>query len=530
METIGTTLPEWDMIQALPARGSNVSLAKCQSTGGLVFVTQCSKDLADAARPAVGRRLQHITELLCARANETGGACLVTSWVTGMTLEEHVLLHGAVEPGRALCMLDALVQGLDALHGCGAVHGFVSPRSVVLTDSDAVVLTHAAPTDDPRWRSPERLLGGGPSAADDVWGAHITMLQAVAGRPLLARGVSPQQVLSAVQESALRRVVDAVHHEPLRHALREGLMLAFSPAPAPTVEDGSHRPERTPPPDRSPITEHGEHTQRRAAAPPTRKADPQRTMPRPRPMWIVGLAGAILVAVLVVASFIALPRLVVASNGAQTVASNKDHVAATAPVASKVVPSASRSTSPAPPVSASASPAVSVSDAPPSSSVDACVRRHFLPDAMSPHRPATVMCDQHDPRKLTAYVASSLVFASDGRVTEAMQEWSRLQGFQPVVLAMIRAQCCDAPAGWKASARAEQGLWEATHELAEAVRTRQPAGEALAQYHRRAVQAGSAWWYAAPPCTGGQRWFDRFAARNGWPANTGAQCRQMLSR
>lgn len=98
----------------------------------------------------------------------------------------------------------ALASALGALHRAGLAHGALRPEVIHLGAAGTVQVTGTgiatllpAPGIDsaadrclgsPRFVAPERLAGGSPSAAADVWSVGLVLAELLAGQPLLPTG------------------------------------------------------------------------------------------------------------------------------------------------------------------------------------------------------------------------------------------------------------------------------------------------------------------------------------------------------
>jgi serine/threonine protein kinase len=116
-------------------------------------------------------------------ALEAGGVIAVSEHVPGRSL--HELFAQRVSPVKAVAWLLRLIEATQALHQKGAVHGAISPLSIVAEPEGravAPVLSQlSAPALGP-YCSPERLKGGAPTIADDVWALHATLYALLAGK------------------------------------------------------------------------------------------------------------------------------------------------------------------------------------------------------------------------------------------------------------------------------------------------------------------------------------------------------------
>ena len=118
---------------------------------------------------------------------------LVTEWVEGETLEE-VLRRGHLPPTTAIRIAEALAWALAHVHDRGAIHCDVKPSNVLVRNDGQVKLADfgiATPTGlthdgtvfgSIHYMSPERLVGGAPSPACDVYALGVTLYEMITGR------------------------------------------------------------------------------------------------------------------------------------------------------------------------------------------------------------------------------------------------------------------------------------------------------------------------------------------------------------
>ncbi|MBZ4016786.1 hypothetical protein CCS38_13750, partial [Streptomyces purpurogeneiscleroticus] len=181
--------------------------------------------------------------------DDAGLPCIVMEYVPSVTLgdviKEAALSGGGVPPDEAARIGRGMIAALRAAHAAGVLHRDVKPGNVLLGDDGRVVLTDfgiavASGTSTLTktgelvgsidYLAPERVKGGTPGPASDLWALGATLYQAVEGRP-------PFRKNTAV-ETAYAIAVDPL--DPPRNAgpltsLIEAL-LAKEPADRPTAE------------------------------------------------------------------------------------------------------------------------------------------------------------------------------------------------------------------------------------------------------------------------------------------------------
>jgi hypothetical protein len=113
-----------------------------------------------------------------------GAGVAVAEHLPGRTLRA-VLADGPLHAAKAVAWVLRLADAVQALHAVGAVHGAISPRSVLANAEGrpiAPVLTQLVTPSIGAFCPPERLRGGAESASDDVWALYATLYAALTGR------------------------------------------------------------------------------------------------------------------------------------------------------------------------------------------------------------------------------------------------------------------------------------------------------------------------------------------------------------
>lgn len=110
-----------------------------------------------------------------------GFGVAIAEFVPGTTLHAELGRSG-MNPSKAVAWMLRLADALSALHGAGAVHGSLSPRSVIAVPTGraiAPVLSQLVAPAIGAFCPPERLKGSAETAPDDVWALHATLYAAL---------------------------------------------------------------------------------------------------------------------------------------------------------------------------------------------------------------------------------------------------------------------------------------------------------------------------------------------------------------
>jgi len=212
----GRRLGRYRLAQRIGEGGMGVVHLGVDSDGRAVAVKVLRPHIAGdpEARRRLGREVDSLRRVRHPRIAEVLDAdvdgetpYVVTQFVPGMALDEHVRTHGPLD-GAALARLgNGLGEALAAIHAAGIVHRDLKPGNVLMLDGDPVVIdfgiAHVA--DDvrltstglvmgtPGYLSPELVEGDQVTQATDWWGWAATMAFAATGRPPFGRG--PMEVV-----------------------------------------------------------------------------------------------------------------------------------------------------------------------------------------------------------------------------------------------------------------------------------------------------------------------------------------------
>jgi serine/threonine protein kinase len=171
---------------------------------------------------------------------------IVMEPLSGQTLAELIIAEGPLSIARVTHVGLGLLDVLMAAHRLGILHCDVKPANVHLCDDGRVVLTDfgiaCSMLDEasdraqmlagsPLYTAPERLRGGKPGPASDMFSLGATLFTALEGKSPFS-GSSLFEITVAVVEG---KPTPCVHAGPLRPVI-EGL-LAKNPVDRPTGEE-----------------------------------------------------------------------------------------------------------------------------------------------------------------------------------------------------------------------------------------------------------------------------------------------------
>jgi hypothetical protein len=154
-----------------------------------------------------------------------GAGFAVAEHLPGKSLRG-LLEAGPLHPAKAVAWTLRLADAVQALHASGAVHGAISPRSVLAEPSArtiAPVLSQLiAPPVGP-FCPPERLRGAPESASDDVWALCATLYTMLTGKAPFA-GDTREALLRAMAIRPAPLVASGVAEPVLQEIIGRGLM------------------------------------------------------------------------------------------------------------------------------------------------------------------------------------------------------------------------------------------------------------------------------------------------------------------
>ncbi|HVY47268.1 MAG TPA: hypothetical protein VHB21_15375, partial [Minicystis sp.] len=107
-------------------------------------------------------------------------------------LAERIAQDGSVNELDAVGWAIRLAKRLEALHALGVAHGSVSPACVETDGAERAKRGRLADVrstpSNVAYQSPERVLGGDISIADDTWAVAATLYTLLTGSPPFAGG------------------------------------------------------------------------------------------------------------------------------------------------------------------------------------------------------------------------------------------------------------------------------------------------------------------------------------------------------
>ncbi|MEO3867821.1 protein kinase [Nonomuraea sp. B12E4] len=181
---------------------------------------------------------------------DRGRLYLVTEYIDGISLEDHLIEHGALSPSVLHAAAVGVAAALTAIHAVGLVHRDLKPANVMLTLAGPRVIdfglarstrhvdsrhTNAGMVmGTPGWIAPEQVFEGRTSPAGDVfaWGSLIAYA-GLGGHPfgegdayvMAARARTAPPDLRGLPAPLDRLVAAAIHPDPARRPAARQLLL-----------------------------------------------------------------------------------------------------------------------------------------------------------------------------------------------------------------------------------------------------------------------------------------------------------------
>lgn len=177
---------------------------------------------------------------------------VVTRYVPGLSLHEHVAAEGPVVGPDLLWLASCLAEGLAAVHAVGVLHRDVKPGNVLMEGRTPILIDFglARVADDvrltqtgwllgtPGYLAPEILYGDDATSAADVHAWAATVAYAATGRAPYGRGPAMaimdrtrrgQHDLSGIEQPMADVLAMALHPDPLERPLLEELLAWLRP-------------------------------------------------------------------------------------------------------------------------------------------------------------------------------------------------------------------------------------------------------------------------------------------------------------
>ncbi|MEU7858129.1 serine/threonine-protein kinase [Nonomuraea sp. NPDC049141] len=239
---------------------------------------------------------------------------LVTEYIEGISLEDHLIEHGPLTPSVLHSAAVGVAAALTAIHAVGLVHRDLKPANVMLTLGGPRVIdfglarsTHVSSRHTnagmvmgtPGWIAPEQVFEGRTSPAGDVfaWGSLIAYA-GLGGHPfgegdayvMAARARTAPPDLRGLPAPLDRLVAAAIHPDPARRPAAKQLLLELVGAadePAAQLAATRHLSSSWNPSEFPPLAEFPHNPQVRPAppgwTPPPQARQPQVHPPQPHP-------------------------------------------------------------------------------------------------------------------------------------------------------------------------------------------------------------------------------------------------------
>ncbi|TIC88012.1 serine/threonine protein kinase [Nocardioides sp. GY 10113] len=225
---------------------------------------------------------------------------VVTRYVPGLSLHDHVLEEGPVSGRDLYWLAGCLAEGIAAVHAAGVLHRDVKPANVLMEGRTPILIDFglARVADDPRlthtgwlmgtpgYLAPEILYGDDATAAADVHAWAATVAYAALGRAPYGRGPAMaildrvrrgEHDLAGIERPMADVLAAALSPEPLERPLLDELLAWLRP-----LSTRPDAPVAAPPTGGVLGTSGDDFTYPLAAVPPPE--DRARSMPGPAPV------------------------------------------------------------------------------------------------------------------------------------------------------------------------------------------------------------------------------------------------------
>ncbi|GGO71604.1 serine/threonine-protein kinase [Nonomuraea cavernae] len=290
------------------ADGSRVALKAIRRdfTADPVYRARFHEEVSNARKVAsfcTARVLDH--------GEHEGVLYLVTEYIDGISLEDHLIEHGALTPSVLHSAAVGVAAALTAIHAAGLVHRDLKPANVMLTLAGPRVidfgLARSSHVDSrhtnagmvmgtPGWIAPEQVFEGRTSPAGDVfaWGSLIAYA-GLGGHPfgegdayvMAARARTAPPDLRGLPAPLDRLVAAAIHPDPVRRPAAKQLLLELVGAadePAAQLAATRHLSSSWNPSDLPPFPRPAPHHAGQAPPPHPSSVQPPPNPAGPRPV------------------------------------------------------------------------------------------------------------------------------------------------------------------------------------------------------------------------------------------------------